>query len=495
MWGNSFGGFGFSSRSSWRNSYSTKIGVKEEKNPGYEPKKLIMIQGENNVPLSKYKESVPDDFVGILLIKIREDHIGRSSGNAMWCRAFEYVDGEIIDRGMAIHKESDYDYTDYNYNEKVWSLIGKVVLDPEHISVPQVDLAKRVEDQSTREPDVISYSVVDQETQEMTMMKTIVFNVLERQDMDQRSDRVPLDIILKSVELQIMKKVKIDKRNLQEKIKQTIIDLELEEKLDGKNLEDEKKLLEVIKEKVEYIDENTTLEDFARSISQTVGREYSPEDLSKIEIKGMPIADMIIGIKQTTCEKKDNYSKLEEAIIQTTILDLFTNNIDRHLNNWALIRDKATDTYKLGVFDHAVSLLNMSLDTECLAQPYDYIRQYWATSSVLLDRPEDLKRFATEGKDLFAYIMENYREYTMKFLQVLHDKLPEIQKAIGYREIPMAEYDKLSDEEKKKYYAHDSDKTVNSDRIMKEFKDKFKDIEKGYGLNFEQNENANRNDD
>ena len=58
-----------------------------------------------------------------------------------------------------------------------------------------------------------------------------------------------------------------------------------------------------------------------------------------------------------------NYEEVKKSFVELIIFDSITNNPDRHLNNWALVRSKNTNQYSPAIFDHSTSFANMVFDT------------------------------------------------------------------------------------------------------------------------------------
>lgn len=470
-------------------------GVKYKKNSIYEMQDIKLIKKEDiqeGIRSDRYPELVDANFVGKLAIVYEQDNIGRSGGNAQWCYVYDCNHGELTYRGTAIHKCVDADSMDLNYNEKLFSILGGLIFDSNTVRVPNIDLVKNLEWPEDK-PAVLSYNVAQredvfgQDIEEMSVMKTIAFNKMERQNI--RDNRIPLNTILEAVKIQVMKKVGYEKKKAKGKVDDKITALQELRQSDASNAEiynEQEKLLSVIKDKIDMIDKETTLNSFLRELTTEMGREITSQEISGIGIEDTNIEQFLRDIKRFSIQKEQNYHELEKSIIQTTVIDLMTNNVDRHLTNWALIRNKKTDRYVLGIFDHATSFFNMSLKQDSRAISQDYLKANWAPSSVLLDLPNDIKNLSSRGIDVFKYLMNNYSDYTLEILQKLHDKLPEFEKAIRYDTIPNAEYEKLSADEAKNYYHSESDMVVLPKKVIDGLKTKFKRIKKDYQIDFQE---------
>lgn len=249
-------------------------------------------------------------------------------------------------------------------------------------------------------------------------MKTIAFNKLERQEI--HDNRIPINIILESVEIQVMKKVGYEKKKAKEKIEDAIITLKLEknkENVDLDELTKKEQLLCIIKGKIDAINEKISLDSLIEGIRLEFGIDVTHEELLDLNIRDTNIVQLLDDIKNVIVEKKQNYCELEKSIVQTVVIDVICNNLDRHLANWALIRNKKTDRYILGLFDHATSFYNMSTLKRTMAFPQSYMREFWVSSSVLLDERDDLKRLSSRGFDVVSSksIME---EFLLKYKKI-----------------------------------------------------------------------------
>lgn len=476
------------------NSWSVQnLGIKYKKNPIYEMQDIKMIKIENipeGLRADRYAELVDSDFVGKLVIVYDKDNIGQSGGSAKWCYVYDCNHGKIKYNGTAIHKCVDIDHDNQNYNEKLYSVLGNIVFDSNTVRIPKIDLVKNLEYPEDM-PAVLSYNIVQRENgqdiEEMLMMETVAFNKMERQDI--RDHRIPLSILLESVKIQVMKKVGYEKKKAKEKIEDKIVDLKIAKKLEPEKSEtynDEQELLTIIKDSIDEINKDTTLDSFLKELSTKSDRKISEKEIKSINLKDTNLEQVLSGIKKISAEKTQNYEELKKSIIQATTFDLMTNNVDRHLNNWSLIRNKKTDNYVLGLFDHAASFLNMAFDMDNPFISRDFCGENWQPSSVLLDNPNDIKNSQSKGKDVLKYLMENHREDTLEILQKLYDRLPQIEKAIGYETIPNDEFLKLSKEQAKNYCKDISMMKVKPKKIMDELKSKFRRIKKDYDIDFKE---------
>lgn len=475
-----------------------KPGVKHKKNPIYEMENIEIIKKEDiprGIQPRNYSELVDDNFVGKLAIAYEKDNVGQSGGNAQWCYIYDCNNGIVEYDGVAIHKCVDGDVPNHNYNEMIFSIWSKLIFsDNANIRTPRIVLVRNL-DIPEDKPAVLSYNIVqreqteEQDVEEVIIMKTAAFNVMERQDI--HNNRLHLSAILDAVKIQVMKKVKLEKNKSKNKIKDAILGAKIAKQTGESNIEisdEQEELLNLILTKIDEINENTSLENFLEELSNSLGRKVSEEELRDIKVKGTSVIQLLREIKAIAIEKYQNYKELEKSIIQVTISDLMVNNIDRHLNNWILIRDKMTNRYVLGIFDHAASFINMSYNNVIFSFGQNSVQGKWENSSVLLDSQRDKKIGSSRGKDVLKYIFDNYREYAIEILQKMHDKIPEFERIISYETIPIAEYEKLSDEQSKQYYANNSEIIVSPKRIIDNLKGKFREIRHEFDISFDKDE-------
>ncbi len=465
-------------------------GLKYKKNPIYEMQDIKLIQATDIPKNATIGELVGPDFVGKLAISYQKDNIGRSSGNAQWCKVYDCKNGEYVYKGTAIHKCVDPEYTEQNYNEKLFSVFGNLFFDSNYVRIPDIDLVK--DSDFSDKPAILSYNIVHREDiegqnkEEMTNMQTVALSIIERQTL--KYDRVPLSTILEAVKATVNKHVLNEKKAMKKKVENAIMNSQISKQL-GENeqamTDEQEKLVTLMKEKIDEIDESTTSKSLLLDLSKAMGREVTQEEVEDININGTNIMLILRNIKALVKNTNRNYKELEKSIVQVTVVDLMTNNIDRHLNNWALIMDKETGRYTLGLFDHATSFFNMSLKNDYLAISQKDLKEHWATSSVLRDNPIDIEKVSSNGLDVFRELMENYEPYVIEILQGIHDVLPTFEKAIGYETISDEEFKQLSEKNSKKYYRSETDIAIPTKKVMEGFNMKFKRIAKDYGLVFD----------
>ena len=93
---------------------------------------------------------------------------------------------KLIGNGIAIYKEPDYDYDLGPYSEKLWSILGKLMLP--NAKVPDIEIIRDKRIDSTI-PGTMSYSIVDRENEDMTDFRTILrYNGLSEEEMKKQDD-------------------------------------------------------------------------------------------------------------------------------------------------------------------------------------------------------------------------------------------------------------------------------------------------------------------
>lgn len=100
----------------------------------------------------------------------------------------------LIGNGIAIYKEPDYDYDLGPYSEKLWSVLGKLMLP--NAKVPHIDIIrdKTIDDII---PGTMSHSIVDRENEDMTDFRTILrYNGLSEDEMKEHDDSLYVEELL-----------------------------------------------------------------------------------------------------------------------------------------------------------------------------------------------------------------------------------------------------------------------------------------------------------
>ena len=226
-------------------------------------------------------------------------------------------------KGIALHKEYDYDYPMAAYGEKTWSILGREVLG-ESVRVPYIELVE----QSPGQAEILSYRVMDNDTEDMIHIKDTLFKKFQREEIKDKKEIFTLDEILECIRLQI--------------------------------------------------------------------------------------------------EEKENYKQVEKDIIQVLLLDAVTNNGDRHVLNWALIRGEKTNRYNLAVFDHASSFVDMFDDRSY------YLGNGWTGTYITVGTDKGRHNIGSDGKKVIEHIAKQYPEYFEEFCDRFDAKLLHVLEQIEH---------------------------------------------------------------
>ena len=134
--------------------------------------------------------------------------------------------------------------------------------------------------------------------------------------------------------------------------------------------------------------------------------------------------DEILECVRNQIENEENYKKIEKDIIQVLLLDAVTNNGDRHVLNWGLVREEKTNNYSLAVFDHASAFVDMLEDKSY------YIKSGWANTYITVGEDRGKTNIGSDGKKVIDYIAEEYPDYFNDFYKKFNEKLPDILESI-----------------------------------------------------------------
>lgn len=152
-----------------------------------------------SITISKLNQDIPDNIeTDILFQEIQKDTVGKSGGDPTWGYVYNNEDGELVLKGIALHKEYDYDFPKAAYGEKVWSIFGKEILG-KNVRVPEIDIVE----QSPGYEEIISYRLMDNDKEDMTHIKDTLFNKFEREEMKAKKDIYSIDELLECVKLEI----------------------------------------------------------------------------------------------------------------------------------------------------------------------------------------------------------------------------------------------------------------------------------------------------
>lgn len=157
-------------------------------------KKLVIIEKIEDKP-----DVIPEGLV--YLLKRQKETRGNSGSNATWVEVYTSDSNGKI----ALYKEYDYDMPLAAYAEKMWSILGKGIL--ENTRIPDVDIVNNPK----MGDGIVSYRVMDNALEDMMHIKDILFSIYERTEMDKHRNIFSIDEILKAVRTEI-----VDEKNYKE---------------------------------------------------------------------------------------------------------------------------------------------------------------------------------------------------------------------------------------------------------------------------------------
>ena len=159
-------------------------------------KKTISIIKQNQKNIAEvFKNGVQTDIV---FRELQRDTVGKSGSSPTWGYVYHNEQGRLKFKGIALHKEYDYDYPYDAYGEKTWSIFGRELLG-DTVRVPIIDVVE----EKANYPEIISYRVMDNNTEDMIHIKDTLFNKFQREEMRVKKDIFTIDEILECVKIQI----------------------------------------------------------------------------------------------------------------------------------------------------------------------------------------------------------------------------------------------------------------------------------------------------
>ncbi len=155
-------------------------------------------------------------------------------------------------------------------------------------------------------------------------------------------------------------------------------------------------------------------------INTILFHKYDRQALDKM--RSVVVFDDLLYCLQAQIEDEQNYKEVEKQIVQVLLLDAVTNNVDRHTKNWALVRDKVTNHYTLGVFDHGSSFVDLISENEFARQ-----NNYWSITYTKIDHVTQTMGIGDSGEKIVRYLVNRYPDVAQEFYESLCKALPEFQ--------------------------------------------------------------------
>lgn len=155
-------------------------------------------------------------------------------------------------------------------------------------------------------------------------------------------------------------------------------------------------------------------------INTILFHKYDRQALDKM--RSVVVFDDLLYCLHEQIPDEENYKEVEKQIIQVLLLDAVTNNVDRHTKNWSLVRDKETNHYTLGVFDHGSSFVDLISQNEFARQ-----NNYWSITYTKIDHVTQTMGIGDSGEKIVRYLVDRYPEIAQEFNDALSKALPEFQ--------------------------------------------------------------------
>lgn len=158
-------------------------------------KSILVIKLDKEHVSELFKDGLKTD---IIFREIQRDTKGKSGSRPTWGYAYKNENGKMKFKGIALHKEYDYDYPLAAYGEKAWSIFGKEVLE-KSVRVPNIERVY----QSEGYEEIISYRVLDNDKEDMINIKDTLFHKFEREELKAKKNIFTIDDILECVKEEI----------------------------------------------------------------------------------------------------------------------------------------------------------------------------------------------------------------------------------------------------------------------------------------------------
>ena len=152
--------------------------------------------------------------------------------------------------------------------------------------------------------------------------------------------------------------------------------------------------------------------------------KYEREQLNNLH-SIIPLEDLIECVRIQVDDKME-FKRVEKQIVDAILLDCMTNNADRHMNNWTLIRDKRTDKYTLGLYDHSASFIDMMKGNKGASI------DGWTSTYLSIDEKSRRKGIGNLGRDVLKYLVNKYPEISDEFFKNMYKELPSFYENIQF---------------------------------------------------------------
>ena len=137
-------------------------------------------------------------YEGLVFEERERDTIGKSNGKPTWGEVYTYSEGELRGPSVAIYKGYDEEVPQAAYCEKIWSIMGKIMLD--NCRVPTIDL---VTDKENKDVGVLSYRLLRRQTEELIDMRMASYKKFSRQQLKAMKGYLYIEDLFECVRLEI----------------------------------------------------------------------------------------------------------------------------------------------------------------------------------------------------------------------------------------------------------------------------------------------------
>jgi len=119
-------------------------------------------------------------------------------GYPTWGEVFRYSNKEIGEPKPALYKCHDYDYPYTAYCEKIWSIIGKIMLDD--CRVPNIDI---VGNEGKGREGLLSYRLLRKQTEDLIDMHTLTYHKYSREQLKAMQSHLYIEDLIECVRLEV----------------------------------------------------------------------------------------------------------------------------------------------------------------------------------------------------------------------------------------------------------------------------------------------------
>lgn len=158
----------------------------------------ILLRKKHDTEFEDWIKNIPEDFTGVICDTIDRESEGNSGGKPRWVKVYKTLNGKLSDDSkIAIYKEPDYDEPDGPIAEKMYSILGKMVLP--NCVLPNIEIVKTQTDSLV--PGVLSYCIIDKAKEDMIEIRNILrWNGISEKDMLKNEDRLYPEELLKHIQ-------------------------------------------------------------------------------------------------------------------------------------------------------------------------------------------------------------------------------------------------------------------------------------------------------